>query len=131
MRVHRLDAKSELRLKDMGMVSTIQRALDRGTFVLYRQRIQGLHEANRADAHFEILLQDDRRGRQAAATGQFLPAAERYNLDASDRPLVIGAALVLARLVRGPERQSRRSSTINLSGASLNDPGFAPTWKRR
>ncbi|MBL8515248.1 MAG: EAL domain-containing protein, partial [Betaproteobacteria bacterium] len=126
VRVHRAGAASEARLKDMGMVSTIQRALDQGSFVLHRQRIQGLHARNRDDVHYELLLRMIDGDGKLLAPGQFLPAAERYNLMRPiDRWVVEAALPALARLVRSGGDSRPPLYTINLSGASLSDAGFA------
>ncbi len=129
VRVHRAGAASESRIKDMGMVSTIQRALDEDKFVLYRQRIQGLHASNHDDVHFELLLRMVDGDGRLLSPGQFLPAAERYNLMRPiDRWVVEAVLPALARMVRDARDRGESTLplyTINLSGASLNDAGFA------
>ncbi|RFF27386.1 MULTISPECIES: bifunctional diguanylate cyclase/phosphodiesterase [unclassified Wenzhouxiangella] len=105
---------------DMQWVSRIQAALDQDRLQLYAQPIVPLGAGEKEGLHFEILVRMlDERGR-ILPPGEFLEAAERYNLvHRIDRWVVkhtldwLEADAGLADIVS--------SCAINLSGLSLGD----------
>ncbi len=124
--VHHPEGEGASRMQDMGMVSRIQHALDTGSFTLYRQRIQGLHEHNRDDRHYEMLVRMIEPDGRVLPPGAFLPAAERYNLMRPiDRWVVQAALAALQRMNQAQPAQDAGIHTINLSGATINDSTFS------
>ena len=64
----------------MEWVEKLQKALDENRFVLYAQDIVQISASAEPGAHCEILVRmRDERG-NLVLPGQFIPAAERYNL---------------------------------------------------
>jgi diguanylate cyclase (GGDEF)-like protein/PAS domain S-box-containing protein len=123
--VHQPEGESAARRQVMGMVADIRRAIDKGSFMLYQQRIQGLNETTRGERHYEILLRMVDEDGTLRLPGSFLPAAERYNLMKPIDRWVIGEALArLAALFEIDPALRDAVYTLNLSGATLNDPGF-------
>jgi diguanylate cyclase (GGDEF)-like protein/PAS domain S-box-containing protein len=115
-------ADSELarRSGEMNWVARISRAFDERRFRLHWQPILPLQETSRHGSHGEILLRmvDDQG--LLVPPGNFLPAAERYNLMPRIDRWVIEQALHW--LVDHPEEAI--CGAINLSGQSLSDDRF-------
>lgn len=115
-------ADSELarRSGEMNWVARISRAFDERRFRLHWQPILPLQETIRDGSHGEILLRmvDDQG--LLVPPGNFLPAAERYNLMPRIDRWVIEQALHW--LVDHPEEAI--CGAINLSGQSLSDDRF-------
>lgn len=118
------DSDLTARRGEMQWVSRINRALEEDRFVLYRQDILPLTQAEPGD-HFEILVRIlDEEGRIVPPMA-FIPAAERYNLmPAIDRRVVGEAFSRFAELYRQDSGRILATAAINLSGATLNDAGF-------
>ena len=127
------------RQAQMQLAPRITRALESDRFVLFRQDIRSLHNAESGE-HYEVLIRmSDGRAENGSPAGgasrepvqtftppaQFLPSAERFGLMPQiDR-------WVVRRLFRfyanHPEHLLRLSCcSINLSGLTLGDPSFAP-----
>lgn len=105
---------------DMKWVSRIQAALDEDRLRLYAQPIVPLTAGEKRGLHFEVLVRMlDERGR-ILPPGEFLEAAERYNLvHRIDRWVV---EHTLKWLEADPGLADTVSScSINLSGLSLGD----------
>lgn len=104
----------------MQWVARINRALEENRFCLYAQIITPLNSS--AESHYELLVRMiDEKG-EIILPGAFLPAAERYNLTSQLDRWVIGSAFSL--LVKNPVFLNKINfCSINLSGASLTDPG--------
>ncbi len=114
---------------DMNWVSALTASLDQDRFCLYFQNI--VLAANRADGimHQEILLRMIDANGQIVAPGKFMATAIKYNMmTAIDRWVV--RHVFEDNYLRGrksvrPEAGAHSSiTTINLSGASLNDDTF-------
>lgn len=107
----------------MRWVVRIREALESRSLDLYCQSIVPLRHEERG-RHFEILLRlrDPRTG-EAMMPGQFMPAAERFQLGTRiDREVIVRT---LAWLEANPQAASTVSCcAINLSGEALGDEGF-------
>jgi diguanylate cyclase (GGDEF)-like protein len=117
------DSKLALRTGVMEWVAQIDRALDENRLLLNYQRIVPIAATN-APPQFEFLLTmlDDEGNKIAPA--DFIHAAETYNrMTAIDRWVIHNALEWLAS--RGNEVDALGHFSINLSGHSLNDEGFA------
>ena len=112
------------RAEAMRWAVRIREALDRGLFELYCQSIEPLRPHDEHGHHIEILLRmrDPDTG-QSLAPGQFIPAAERFQLGiALDRHVV---ELVLDWLESHPEETAHLDlCAINLTAASMVDDAF-------
>ncbi len=117
------DAALARRQGEMQWVVRIQHALDEDRLRLDAQPIVPLDGASDEGSHYELLLRMlDDRGRPVSP-GQFLPAAERYNLMGRlDRWVVRHA---FERLAADPAAlEELFACTINLSGQSFSDDEF-------
>jgi diguanylate cyclase (GGDEF)-like protein/PAS domain S-box-containing protein len=114
------DSELIRRSGEMNWVARINRAFDEQRFRLHWQPILPLHQAKAGDAHGEILLRmvDDQG--VLVMPGQFLPAAERYNLMPRIDRWVVEQSL--RWLVDHPN--DTLCGSINLSGQSLGDERF-------
>ncbi|MEO8634148.1 MAG: EAL domain-containing protein [Gemmatimonadales bacterium] len=116
------DAMMALRQGEMQWVSRITSALEEQRFRLYAQVIAPLHPGKEDRARCEVLIRMVERDGTLIAPGAFIPAAERYNLmGAVDRWVVKEVAALYARQ---PAGRMMPITSINLSGASLDDPGM-------
>lgn len=114
------DAELSRRHGEMEWVSRIRTALHDNRFRLYRQAIYSIQAETPTEAHTEILIRmvDEEGG--LIEPGEFIPAAERYNMMTQiDRKVV---ELTLAHLANNDH--APHSVAINLSGASLGDEEF-------
>jgi len=75
---HPGDSELALRHGEMQWVGRIHQALDEQRFCLYAQSIVPLDGC--ADQHYELLIRMKGEGGKIIAPGEFLPAAERYDL---------------------------------------------------
>ncbi len=110
------------RHNEMHWVSRITEALEEDRFVLYRQEITSLNEADNTP-HYELLVRMRAKDGTIIPPGNFIPAAERYNLmNALDRWVIEKAFQHLSTL----QTQGDKSIySINLSGNSLNDENIS------
>jgi diguanylate cyclase (GGDEF)-like protein/PAS domain S-box-containing protein len=117
------DEELAQRHSEMQWVSRINHALERNHFVLFYQTIAPLRATDEG-RHFEVLVRMQDPVGNLIPPGQFMPAAERYNLMPAIDRWIIAAALewlmTLPELVAGLD-----TCTINLSGHSLGDPSLA------
>ena len=108
----------------MRWVVRIREALERGLFELDCQSILPLNDDAQRGRHFEILLRmrDPDTG-QRLTPGQFIPAAERFQLGVQlDRHVI---ELTLDWLEARPDAAAQvRLCAINLTAASMVDDGF-------
>jgi EAL domain-containing protein (putative c-di-GMP-specific phosphodiesterase class I) len=108
----------------MYWVSRVTRAVDEGRLELYYQPITPTSSASPVlPAFYELLvrLRDD--GGELVLPGEFIPAAERYNMVAAiDRWVVQRAVKALREHATGAEPPFLFA--LNLSGMSLGDRGF-------
>jgi diguanylate cyclase (GGDEF)-like protein/PAS domain S-box-containing protein len=124
-RVHLYDSNEVSgRHREMYWVSRVTRAVDEGRLELYYQQITPTSDASPAlPAFCELLvrLRDD--GGQLVLPGEFIPAAERYNMVAAiDRWVMQRAVTALREHASGDETPFLFA--LNLSGMSLGDRGF-------
>ncbi|VAW80295.1 diguanylate cyclase/phosphodiesterase (GGDEF & EAL domains) with PAS/PAC sensor(s) [hydrothermal vent metagenome] len=124
------DAELKERHGEMNWVSEIHSAFDEQRFYLVYQPIVALSgEQTGQPAHYEFLLRmKDREGNEVLPMA-FLPAAERYHLMARIDSWVVDAVMKL--LSECNELPGQGGILINLSGASLADPGFVDSLERR
>ncbi len=115
------DVELTYRRSEMQWVPRIKKALENDKFVLFAQTMCGL-QTSRKGLHQEFLLRLNDEG-ELVPPGAFIPAAERYRLMGQiDRWVVhnVFKYLAVTRLGQEPEG----TFFINLSGATLSDPGF-------
>ncbi len=124
-RVHLYDSNEVSgRHREMYWVSRVTRAVDEGRLELYYQQITPTSDASPAlPAFCELLvrLRDD--GGKLVLPGEFIPAAERYNMVAAiDRWVMQRAVRALREHASGDEAPFLFA--LNLSGMSIGDRGF-------
>jgi diguanylate cyclase (GGDEF)-like protein/PAS domain S-box-containing protein len=112
------------REREMHWASRVTRAVDEGRLELHFQAISAIAESSRSLEPFHELMVRlrDEQGR-LILPGEFIPAAERYNvMPAIDRWVVLRAI----EIVRGRIEQSGTAPllAVNLSGNSLSDQSF-------
>lgn len=115
------DQSFRKRRGEMQWISKLNHALAENRFVLYTQPIVPTAELD--SERYEVLLRLQYADGSLSSPGDFIPAAEKYNL----MPLVDRWVLRNAfdALVKLAERGKRPMFTINLSAASLSDPTLA------
>jgi len=118
---HPGDRELALRHGEMQWVGRIHQALDEQRFCLYAQPIVPLDGC--ADQHYELLIRMKGEGGKIIAPGEFLPAAERYDLIEHIDRWVVDSALRLLSDHPAFVEQTHFVS-INLSGPSLNNEEF-------
>lgn len=121
------DASHELVVRHQNQLhwfSRIHAALESNRFVLYAQKIGALSTRAREEgSHYELLIRMLGENGEIIAPGEFLPAAERYNLmPLIDRWVVRHAFQWFA--VHGGQGRRIGMCSINVSGASLCDENF-------
>lgn len=118
---HPSDEKMLQRHWEIREVSQLQAALDSGRFELYAQRIH-LIGSDEEDTFYEVLLR--MRGENGhASASDFLPVAQRYGMiGVIDRWVLERAAAFL-----GEPGNERLRLSVNVSGATLDTPGFTET----
>ncbi len=121
------DASHELVARHQNQLhwfSRIHAALESNRFVLYAQKIDALsREAKQEGSHYELLIRMLGEEGEIIPPGEFLPAAERYNLmPLIDRWVVRNAFQWFA--VNIGKRNAIGLCSINVSGASLCDEQF-------
>ncbi len=116
------------RHREMQWVSRITRACEENRLELFYQPIVAIGTNSDARGHYELLLRMRDESGVLIPPGEFIPAAERYNLmPVIDRWVVQHALGTLAHYrSESPngELVSPYSIAINLSGTSLNDDRF-------
>ncbi len=122
-RIHLYEAEglSHPRHREMHWVARVTRAAEENRLELYFQPI--LPVARGRDAFYELLVRLREADGQLVPPGEFIPAAERYNvMPVIDRWVVRRALEFLA----GWRSQTRRLPllAVNLSGTSLNEQSF-------
>lgn len=115
------DGELSRRHDEMHWAAHLSGVIERGGFALYAQRIQSLEDD--PAGRIEVLVRmQDRPDEEPVLPGQFIPAAERFGLMGAIDRWVVTRTLALRD---EPERSGHRVAwNINLSGASLSDPGF-------
>lgn len=133
-RVHAYSPKgnNSYRQQESEWISRIAAAFENERFQLFYQNIHRIENGHESDDHYEILIRMlDENGEQVTP-GEFIPAAEKYNL----MPLIDRWVIrtVFARNAdawrAGLDRQQDSAGhpmslcCINISGSSLNDDYF-------
>ncbi len=119
------DAEMSRRRGEMAWVSRIQEALDEDRMILYKQVIQPITDIGDSNKkHCEILLRMRDADGDIILPGQFIPAAERFNLMLSvDKWVVDKTFSWLSR--QGKIINQINFCSINLSAFSITDSNFA------
>lgn len=121
------DVELTRRHGEMQWVSKITSAVESNRFMLYRQAIVPLHYLGGVSRHYELLIRLRGGNNDVISPGQFIPAAERYNLmPAIDKWVVEEAFSFLSRFYQNkhPQEIANDSWSVNLSGATLGDEQF-------
>jgi diguanylate cyclase (GGDEF)-like protein/PAS domain S-box-containing protein len=123
------------RHREMYWVARVTRAADEGRLELYAQPIEPVPGLAREPPTAGLRLREllvrlrDEQG-QLVAPGEFIPAAERYNVMAAIDRWVVQRAIEMLRAQPQPQPQPEHEArerlllAVNLSGTSLNDQGF-------
>ena len=117
------DSTLNLRHSRLHWVARINSALSEDRFTLYVQPI--VHTSGLPDSylHFEVLVRMRLRDGQIGNPGEFLPAAEQYNLITEvDRWIVNRAIALVNEHVLFQDHLDTLS--VNLSGRSIGDASF-------
>jgi diguanylate cyclase (GGDEF)-like protein/PAS domain S-box-containing protein len=123
--LYRLDDRELVKQRsERRWIAKINQALEDNRFCLYCQKIIPLDRQSR-EIHYEILLRMiDEKGNLVSPMA-FIPAAERYDLMPAIDRWVIGTFLSgYESYYSTAEAKSEGVYTINLSGASVNNPQF-------
>ncbi len=101
----------------------LNRALAQNALVLYAQRIGCIDASVQSLEHYEILLRMRQEDGTLVGPGLFLPVAERYRMMVRIDEWVVDT--LLRRLTpHASALVSTHEFSVNLSGASINDPAF-------
>ena len=107
---------------EMGWIPRLERALEENRLEIHGQWVVPLLEGDRRRPSIEALVRMRDTDGSCIPPGEFIPAAERYNLmDRVDR-YVIDAVMHHAASAEGP---TPRRWSINISGRSLGDGTLA------
>jgi len=119
---HAKDTKFLKRRGEMEWISKINRAAEENRFVLYQQTIAPLKDSIDSRPKAEVLIRLVNEDGSIARPGDFIPAAERYNLMPLIDRWVIKNTMASYKLLsdRGSPLKSSLIS-INLSGPSFLD----------
>lgn len=120
------DEKLAIRRGEMQWAVRLPRALAKDSFQLYFQEIMPLEDDNYNQvSHYELLLRMKGDEGKLSLPGNFLPAAERYNLsDKLDRWVINHA---FSWFQNHPSHLEKMNiCSINLSGSSLSNKTFLP-----
>jgi diguanylate cyclase (GGDEF)-like protein/PAS domain S-box-containing protein len=118
------DTELAQRQGEMRWVQRITQALEENRFVLYQQTLLPLGTAP-AGLHFEVLVRMIDEQGALVAPGEFIPAAERYNLMSMVDRWVLQAILADPGVEALARCGGLATCAINLSGQSLCDDHFA------
>jgi diguanylate cyclase (GGDEF)-like protein/PAS domain S-box-containing protein len=124
-RVHVYDnGDASDRQRDMFWISRVTRAVEEGRLELYQQPIVATGEGAQRMQFHELLVRMRGDGDALVLPGEFVPAAERYNvITAIDRWVVRRAAdLIVARATHG--LPPTLLTAVNVSGASICERSF-------
>jgi diguanylate cyclase (GGDEF)-like protein/PAS domain S-box-containing protein len=123
MNVFRLeDAKFQKRRGDVEWIAKINRALDENRFALYQQPIMPIDSSSGNQAKSEVLIRLVNDDGSIARPGDFIPAAERYNLmPLIDRWVLKNAFRSYRELADSGSPLAHDLISLNLSGPSILD----------
>jgi len=109
---------------ELRAAADVDAAIRENRFELYYQRIVNLRTDN-DPGHAEVLLRMRSRDGQLLSPGAFLPGAERYGkMAAIDRWVVRRVFDKMTELKTRGHLVPEQRFSINLSGSTINDPGF-------
>ncbi|HEY3730734.1 MAG TPA: EAL domain-containing protein, partial [Steroidobacteraceae bacterium] len=125
-RVHLYDSNEVSgRHREMYWVSRVTRAVDEGRLELYFQQITPTSEAAPSTPAFcELLVRLREDSGQLVLPGEFIPAAERYNMVAAIDRWVMQRAVQALREHAVDGDEPPFLFALNLSGMSIGDRGF-------
>ena len=116
------DKKFQKRRGEMEWIAKINKAVEENRFVLYHQPIVPIDENAGLHAKTEILIRLVNEDGSIARPGDFIPAAERYNLmPLIDRWVVQHALAAYRTLIDRGSPLAEGGFSINLSGPSILD----------
>ena len=119
------DSKYRKRRGDMEWIAKINRAVDENRFVLYHQPIVPLDSSSGLEAKAEVLIRLVNEDGSISSPGDFIPAAERYNLmPIIDRWVVKNSVRAYRTLLDRGAMIAKGIISINLSGPSILDEGL-------
>jgi diguanylate cyclase (GGDEF)-like protein/PAS domain S-box-containing protein len=119
---HAKDTKFLKRRGEMEWISKINRAAEENRFVLYQQAITPLNESIDSRPKAEVLIRLVNEDGSIARPGDFIPAAERYNLMPLIDRWVIKNAMASYKALSDRDSPIKSSLiSINLSGPSFLD----------
>ena len=105
--------------------SRIMTAIEKGEFRLFCQLISPLAVNSGATEHYEILVRLMEEEEGMMPPGEFFPLAEKYGLMPHlDRWVVQHVAECASRQNSPDEKRDRPMFFINMSAATIGDPGF-------
>jgi len=105
--------------------SRIMTAIEKGEFRLFCQLISPLAVNSGATEHYEILVRLMEEEEGMMPPGEFFPLAEKYGLMPHlDRWVVQHVAECVSRQNSPDEKRDRPMFFINMSAATIGDPGF-------
>lgn len=124
VQVFRRDDLQQQRLHEQkDWLAKLNRALARDTLALFMQRINPIGPVADGIDRYEVLLRMCEDDGRLVSPGLFLPVAERYRLMVRIDEWVVSQ--LFARLSpQVARRAGRLQLSVNLSGASINDPAF-------
>ena len=107
------------RKSEMASISEINTALENNTFQLFKQKVEAFDDA-KFSSYYEILIRLERSNGTILSPGEFLPAAEKYNLMGKIDRWVITE---LCRFLN-ESTSNQAAFAVNLSGDTLGDESF-------
>ncbi len=117
------DASIVQRLDDLHQIGYVRQAIESGSLALVAQQLQPLKSGSVAH-YFEVLVRMRGENGQLQLPGDFMSAAERYNLMEELDRWVVGSALESIARHRSQLAGVDVRFAINLSGQSLGSSGF-------
>jgi diguanylate cyclase (GGDEF)-like protein/PAS domain S-box-containing protein len=111
------------RHREMQWVGRIARAVEEGRLELYAQRIVGISRKAGSTPFFELMVRLRDEDGSLVPPGEFIPAAERYNVMVMVDRWVVNRAIELLESCVAQERRLPLVA-VNLSGTSINDEDF-------
>lgn len=118
------DTELVQRSGEMRWVARIQQALNDNRMVLYSQPIKPTQRGKSSLPHHELLIRMLDDDGSIISPGEFLPAAERYNLAAAIDMWTVEHVLFRLQQARQLGHDIQGIYAINLSGQSLGDTRF-------
>jgi diguanylate cyclase (GGDEF)-like protein/PAS domain S-box-containing protein len=125
-RVHTYDpASASARHREMRWVSRLTSANDEGRLDIVFQPIVPIAANGDSRPHYELLLRLRDEDGRVVMPGEFIPAAERFNvMPMLDRSVIERVLTTLVPSKRDGVFDPPFTVAVNLSGTTLSDPGF-------